>query len=500
MRRVSGAARTAAWPAVLGLATAAGQAPLGLWWLALPALSLLTSHIARAPDGRARLWRGWTGGVGYFLGTVFWIIEPFMVDAARDGWMAPFALVFLCGGMALFWLAAAALADLGRSPAGRGFGFATGLAASDLLRSYAATGFPWALVGHIWIGTPVAQAAAFVGPIGLSVLTVGLALLPALSARAAWRGAGVAAGLAVLAVMWIGGAQRLAAPEAARAEPIRVRLVQPNATQALKWQPGMWDIFIDRQIQATLAPAEKPLSLIVWPETSIPYLLDDAKDFLGEVTGLSGGVPLAVGIQRAEGNRYYNALAVTGPAGDVRAVYDKHHLTPFGEYVPFGDFLARFGISAFAAQQGHGYTPGAGPAVLDLGPAGKVLPLICYEAIFPQDLRVKGPRPDWILQITNDGWFGQIAGPYQHLAQARLRAIEQGLPLMRVANTGVTAAIDARGRVLQSLPLATEGWIDAEVPAALPVTLYARTGDLPATMWLVGCILALAWPWRARPR
>ncbi len=490
--------KSAVFPGVAGLLAASGQAPLDFWWLALPALSFLTYQVAQAADARARLWLGWCGGAGYFAATLFWIVEPFMVDSAQDGWMAPFALAFMAGGMALFWLLAAAIAGLGSGPAGRATGFAVGLAATDLLRSYVLTGFPWALVGHIWINTPVAQAAAIVGPIGLSILTMFLALVPALgkNRRSGFVGIGVSG--VVLASVWSFGHMRLAEPEGARAEPIRVRLVQPNATQRLKWQPGMWGMFIDRQMAATEAPADQPLDLVIWPETALPYLLADAGDLIDEAIRRSGGVPIALGIQRAEGERFYNALVATDENGAVRAVYDKHHLVPFGEYMPFGDQLARIGITAFAARAGNGYTAGAGAAVLDLGRAGKVLPLICYEAVFPQDLRAAPERADWILQVTNDGWFGNLAGPYQHLAQAQLRAIEQGLPLMRVANTGVTAAIDAKGRILDSLPLNTEGWFDIDVPRSLAPTLYVRWGDLPATMLLAASVLALALRKRAR--
>ncbi|MGC1489717.1 MAG: apolipoprotein N-acyltransferase, partial [Albidovulum sp.] len=242
---------------------------------------------------------------------------------------------------------------------------------------------------------------------------------------------------------------------------------------------------------------EQPLDLIIWPETAVPYLLEDAGLILEEAIFNSGGVPLATGVQRAEGPLYFNSLIVTDAFGAVQSTYDKHHLVPFGEYFPFGDFLARFGITAFAARYGRGYTPGPGAVVLDLGAAGKVLPLICYEAVFPQDLNAAAERADWILQITNDGWFGTQAGPYQHLAQARLRAIEQGLPLMRVANTGVTAAIDAKGRVTQSLALGEVGWLDVAVPTALAPTLYARTGDGLATILVMLSLLALAL-WRGK--
>jgi apolipoprotein N-acyltransferase len=484
-------------PALAGLAAAAGQAPLGWWWLTLGALAVLIRLVALAPGRPARVWIGWCGGVGYFTGTLFWIVEPFLVDAAKDGWMAPFALLLMAGGMALFWGLAAVTAGLGRNPATRAIGFALGLVACDLLRSYLFTGFPWALLGHIWIATSLGQIAAFTGPIGLTALTAALALLPVLGVLIARPVLCTLGAIGLFAVVLGAGQMRLAAPDTVLADPVRLRLVQPDAEQALKWQPGMLDLFLDRQMQASAAPALQPLDLIIWPETAIPYLLEDAGLILEEAIFNSGGVPLASGVQRAEGSLYFNSLIVTDAFGAVQSTYDKHHLVPFGEYFPFGDFVARFGITAFAAKYGRGYTPGPGAVVLDLGAAGKVLPLICYEAVFPQDLNAATDRADWILQITNDGWFGTQAGPYQHLAQARLRAIEQGLPLMRVANTGVTAAIDAKGRVTQDLALGEVGWLDVAVPAALAPTLYARTGDGLATILVMLSLLALAL-WRGK--
>jgi apolipoprotein N-acyltransferase len=466
----------------LGAVIALGQAPWSLWWLALPALMLLTLLTAVEKRAAHAVWLGWIAGAGYFAAGLFWIMEPFFVDAKTYGWMAPFALFFMSFGMALFWALAAGIGAFGCSPGFRALGFALGLTTTDLMRGYVFTGFPWALIGHIWIGTPVAQAAAFVGPVGLSALTVFAAALPVL-AQANGRRAGLAAlSVVALAGVWIFGTARLAEPDAPRDPAIRVRLIQPNAAQHLKWRGDMWRVFLDRQMEQTAQPAKEPLDLVVWPETAVPFLLSDSRGFFAALAEKSGGVPVAVGIQREEGLRFFNSLAAIDGAARVTAVYDKWHLVPFGEYIPFGDVMAKFGIAAFAAQQGNGYSPGPGPVILELGKAGRVLPLICYEAVFSQDLRVKGDRPDWILQITNDSWFGNIAGPYQHLAQARLRAIEQGLPLLRSANTGVTAVIDAKGRVLDSLPLNTEGILDTVVPPALDPTLYARTGDVPATI------------------
>ena len=475
----------------LGAAAATGQVPANLWWLTVPALALLTEVMVRRAGIGQLLWTGWLAGTGYFAASLFWIYEPFQVEAAIYGWMAPFAVVFMALGMALFWALAGAIAALGRRRASRALAFAVGLTATDLLRGYVLTGFPWALVGHVWIGTPVMQLAAYAGPIGLSALTMLLAAMPVIVARPAPR---IALGLGAVGLAgtgWAIGTLRLAADPAPRDPEIRVRLVQPNARQELKWREDMWRLFLDRQLRAS-APGEGPRpDLIVWPETAVPYLLDRAGPFLEDMSMVAGGIPVAVGIQRNEGTRYYNSLAVIGPGGKVMAVYDKWHLVPFGEYVPFGDLFADFGIHAFAAREGYGYSAGSGAQVLSLGRAGKVLPLICYEAVFPQDLRGTA-RPDYLIQVTNDGWFGRLSGPYQHLAQARLRAVEQGLPLLRAANTGVSAVIDANGRILDALPLDTDGVIDALVPPSLPPTPYAKTGDLPATIFLIASLLALS--------
>lgn len=487
-------ARALGLAALTGAVVGAGQAPLSWWWLALPALCWLIWQVSAEAGLRGALWRGWVAGAGYFAATMFWIVEPFLIDAPRYGWMAPFALVFMALGMALFWAGAAGLAVTlgGASRRRRILALAVALPLAEWLRGVVFTGFPWALVGHIWIGTPVMQLAAFVGPVGLTVLTTALAALPLLIRQGAFRMGGVLVSLILLGgAMWV-GLWRLDQPAPDRATPIHVRLLQPNASQRLKWNADLATTFFRRQLDMTAAPGAPPPDLVIWPETAVPWLLDDAAPALEMMAAAAGGATVITGIQRSDGQRYYNSLVALNGSGGVDALYDKHHLVPFGEYVPFGDALARIGIEAFAARQGAGYSPGPGPRVLDLGPLGRMLPLICYEAIFPRDLRAPGPRADWILQISNDGWFGDVAGPWQHLAQARLRAVEQGLPLLRSANTGITAVIDAQGRILQSLDLNTEGRIDAPVPGALPQPLYARTGDAPVLALLFALALGLA--------
>jgi apolipoprotein N-acyltransferase len=471
----------------LGLAMSAGQAPLGVWWVSLPALAVLTRQIAACEKGGR--WLGWFAGAGYFAGSLNWIYEPFLVDAKDYAWMAPFAVLLIAFGLGLFWGAAGWIAQRPRGARGglRALNFATSLTAAELLRSYVLTGFPWALIGHIWIETPLAQAAALIGPLGLTALTcLAAAGLAALRLRQA------ALAVSLLAGLWCFGSWRLAQPAPpAAAHPAVVRLVQPNAIQSLKWDPAAAQTFFDRLLHFT-AEAPRP-DLVVWPETALPYLLERSPEVGAMIAAAGHGAPVAVGLQRLAGQAGYNSLAVIAPDASITARYDKWHLVPFGEYIPAGDLLYKwFGVQAFASQLGAAYSAGSGPAALDLGGSlGRVVPLICYEAIFPQDLRAAirtGARPDWILQITNDAWFGMLTGPWQHLAQARLRAIEQGLPLARAANTGVSALIDARGRIVAELGLGQAGWLDVTLPAALPPTLYARSGD-----WPVAVFVALLW-------
>ena len=478
-------ARRLVLAAAVGAGIAAGQAPLGLWWLAMPLLALLIHLIARESHPLAAAWVGWLAGAGYFAAAMFWIVEPFMVDAARDGWMAPFALVFLSFGMALFWALAAWLGTRREVWGSTALPVALALTATELLRSYALTGLPWALIGHIWIGTPLMQLASLIGPVGLTLVATLAAALPvaglALSRRAGVAGGAVALLLLGAGALW--GQQKLALTDAPRDPPLVVRLVQPNAPQAEKWREDRAMVFLQRQLSFTAVRSDPQPDVVIWPETALPYLLDQSAPVLAMVAEASRGVPVILGLNRRDGDSYFNSLIATAPDGSVAATYDKHHLVPFGEYFPGGNLAATFGLTGFASRQGDGFSAGPGAQVLDLGRLGKVLPLICYEAVFPQDLRA-ATRPDWLVQITNDAWFGSLSGPWQHLAQARLRAVEQGLPLVRAANTGISAVVDARGRVVRSLPLNTMGYADAALPPALPATIYSRTGDMPMLVLL----------------
>ncbi|MCK4711821.1 MAG: apolipoprotein N-acyltransferase [Marinosulfonomonas sp.] len=470
-----------------GAVTGLGQAPFSLIGLAL--IGLLAGFVlfqSTASVRQAAL-TGWAFGVGYFTLVLSWIVEPFLVDIARHGWMAPFALVGMAGGMALFWGLAFGLARW----QGRAVALVVFWTAAEVARTYILTGFPWGLLGYVWLDAGLDQMAAHIGPHGLTLLTLAgiwalhaalqhpkrLFLVPAVVLPFA----GMAGFGLVQAALSQGH------PSIVTQEPPRsvVRLIQPNAPQHQKWNPQMIPGFFERNLDFTATQAVRAPDLIIWPETAVPYLLSNADGALAQISAAAGGIPVVLGIQRRVDDVYHNSLVVLNADGTVGDIYDKSHLVPFGEYVPGGKLASMLGLNGFAAQEGFGFGPGTGLRLLDLAQLGRALPLICYEAIFPHEVGGLKERADWMLQITNDAWFGDLTGPYQHLALARFRAIEQGVPMVRAANTGVSAVIDARGQITASLPLGVAGYLDAELPHRLPPTLYGRSGDWPILLLLI---------------
>lgn len=463
-----------------GLLAATGHAPFLLWPIGLAGLTLAAFLLGRAPGWWAAALVGWVAAIGYFGLSLSWLVEPFLVDVARDGWMAPFALSLMAGGLGLFWAAGFALARMLAPGPHAALALAVTLPLVELLRAYIFTGFPWSMVAYLWVDLPPAQWAAFVGPHGLNVLTLLFTGGVAVALAGHWRWAAGAAATAV--GLFVIDPLRPAPPTTEGPRPV-LRLVQPNAPQHLKWRPDMVMTFLDRQLEFTAQPGSP--DLVIWPETAVPYMLNDADPVLEEMAAAARGTPVVFGIQRREDLRFFNSLAVIDAGGAVTATYDKHHLVPFGEYMPVAPLFANLGIEALASRARGGYAAGPGPEIVDLGIAGTALPLICYEAIFPQDVAAAPERPDWLLQITNDAWFGEISGPYQHLAQAQFRAIEQGLPVARAANTGISAVIDPRGRITGAIPLGKAGYLDLRLPLPDAPTPYARSGDGPLALLLL---------------
>ncbi|WP_407491985.1 apolipoprotein N-acyltransferase [Pseudooceanicola sp. MF1-13] len=485
--------------ACAGAIAALGQAPFDLWPLTLIGLAvvhLMASALPR-PLQVARLW--WAAGAGYFAVALSWIVEPFLVDIQTHGWMAPFALIFMAAGMALFWGAAGGLARF--VAAGRGFRFALATTLTFVLIGYLRglvfTGFPWALPGHVLISTPAVQWAQWMGAMGLGALIFLFATsLPLIWAAPLKRGL---AWCAALAVVMAGGALLTPPTADLTGRPI-IRIVQPNVPQHEKWDRMLAPQHFDRTLSLTaqgIDPANPP-ALVVWPETSVPAWLEEVPHLMPTLSQAASGQPMVFGINRGEGQRIFNAMALLGEGGEVRDVYDKHHLVPFGEYIPLGDLLGDLGLPGLSQRTGNGFSAGSGPRLMDIPGVGSALPLICYEGVFPRDIAGAPGRPDFLLLITNDAWFGKVSGPYQHLAQARLRAIEQGLPMIRAANTGISALIDPAGRLSGAMPLGTAGVRDLPLPPANLPTPYARIGDLPIAALVLLCLGVLVFGNRRR--
>lgn len=476
--------KRAAFAAAAGGIAALGQAPFDLALLCFVGMCAAFWMFCRAETPRRAALIGWSFGAGYFAVALHWIMSPFMVDAARHGWMAPFAVVLLSGGLALFWGLSFWAA---RKVSPRAWALVLIWAGAELLRGYIFTGFPWAMPAQVTVDVMAGQALAWAGPYLLNMLMMaGAAALMWRGLPARARAAQGILALGVIAVMVLPPVLPGDAPLTGQV----LRLIQPNVPQHEKWDREKIHAFYARQLDLTQAEAEQPLAAVIWPETAIPWALDLAGMALEEISASAEGTPVVLGVQRRSDLRYFNSLVVLEDGGEVSQQYDKHHLVPFGEYMPLGDLMGSLGISGLAAREGQGYSSGPGPALLDMGELGKVLPLICYEAVFPHDVGGTSERPDWMVQVTNDAWFGPAAGPRQHLAQARMRAIEQGLPLARSANTGISAMIDPWGRITAALPMGQAGFLDVALPKPRPATLYSRTGDAPFALLLA---LLSAW-------
>ncbi len=460
---------------IAGLALALGQAPYNFPYLAIVALPALLWLLQKTCCWKGGFMVGWGAGLGYFGLTLSWITEPFLVDAERYGWMAPFALVLMAAGIALFWGLGFALAQK-RANALVLAGFWT---LAELLRAYIFTGFPWALMAYNWVETPVIQATSLIGVHGLGFLIV-LAGGWLLSKRTAVLSVLIAASLVGF------GYSRLQTP--IEDTGLTVRMVQPNAIQTQKWDPDYIPLFYQRQL--TLSASIGKPDIVIWPEAAIAYLPDEQPFVRTQIT-TAAQAPVILGARRRDADGFYNSLFLLNKDSSIEDVYDKYHLVPFGEYMPLQGLAKQLGLKGLAEQMGASNTFGSGPEILESEGVPPFLPLICYEAIFPQG--VSGPRPEWLVQITNDAWFGARSGPYQHLAQARVRAIEQGLPLARAANTGISAMVDPLGRITASLPLGEDGYIDAPLAKPLPPTLLARTGQWPAILLVFAFLILGIW-------
>ncbi|HYB06324.1 MAG TPA: apolipoprotein N-acyltransferase [Methyloceanibacter sp.] len=517
--RASGA-RRAGLAAFAGAICVLAFAPMHAWPVLFLSFGLLVWLLDRCHASHAELGGrlkcasvlGFWFGFGYFLAGLYWVAEAFLVEPWRHGWLIPFAMTGLAGGMALFYAAGAALAMAMWSPgAARVFALAIAVGLAEFARGHVLTGLPWNLVGYGLTATlPMMQVASIFGVYALSLLAVLLFASP----FAIWapQGSGLARRkgtalvtllfLVAFAVGTVWGAARVGSADTTTTTGVRLRIVQANVDQARKWRPENSAEIFKTYLDLTKSGGAGGLdgiSLVVWPETAVPFLLADSPEALASISDLlPEGTSLLVGSARlvedrdAQGRltstRIYNSLLVLGDKAEILGSYDKVHLVPFGEYLPYQDFMESLGIMQLTGVRG-GFSTGTGPRLLSIRGAPRARPLICYEIIFPDEVTDKAQRPGWFLNVTNDAWFGSSAGPYQHFHQAELRAVEQGLPVVRAANTGISAIIDPYGRVVAELSLKQEGVVDGLLPKALPPTPFVRWGRLIELSVLILAIL-----------
>jgi len=434
-------------------------------------------------------------GLGHFITGFYWIASAFLVDANTFGALAIPAVLGLAGGLALFWAAGVALALAIWTPDVRRIaGFALAIFASEWLRGHLFGGLPWLLPGYVWTpGEPISQLAALVGIYGLTILTLLIAAAPATIADGSY-GAGhrfaplICAALA-FGLAWGWGDQRLthAPADVPGALPI-VRVADSGLSQREKWadHPDQEWRVLARYLRASGTPEDSRAQIVIWPEGAIPtinfYALENPA-FLDAIGAGLGDRVLVLGLTRralVNGQvEYFNsAIPIDGVSGharvDLTQVYDKNRLVPFGEFIPLWSVFSRLNIAPLQ-EIGAGFTPGPPPTRRVIPDAPPAVILICYEAIFPGLVPRGEDRPGWIISVSNDAWFGNGTGPYQHYVAARYRSIEEGLPMARAASGGVSAIIDSFGRAVRETRRPGDA-VEAQLPPALPETPHAAWG------------------------
>jgi apolipoprotein N-acyltransferase len=484
-----------------GAISAMAMAPLDAWPLLFVTVPVLVWLVDGAAAGRlggvvSAATAGWWFGFGYFVAGLYWIGYAFLVDANTFGWLLPVAVISLPAFLALYTAAGLAIARLlwTRGPV-RILALAVALTAAEWLRGHLLTGFPWNTIGYALTGPLVlAQASALIGIWGLTFLAVAIFATPALLAdessdtRRPWLP--LVFGLAVLAALAGYGAMRLSHTPSQFVDNVKLRIMQPNLQQDEKFNPSAKQSVMTRYLELSdrstgpQSTGVRDATHLIWPESAFPFILTREPDAMAQIADLlPPGTVLITGAVRAPETppgvpltRAYNSIYVIDHDGTILSVYDKVHLVPFGEFLPFQDLLERIGLMQLTKVPG-GFIPGDRRRAMEAPRAPRFLPLICYEIVFPGEAVPRGQRPGWLLNLTNDGWFGISSGPYQHLQQSRVRAIEHGLPLVRAANTGVSAVIDPLGRIVKSLPLGSEGVLDSLLPRRIDPTIYERFGD-----------------------
>ena len=498
---------------IAGASSALAMEPFNAWPVLFVTFPVAVFLIDGAGAGRAQglpaaALTGFWFGLGYFVPGLYWIGNAFLVEADTFGWLLPFAVLGLPAYLSLFTAFGFALARLVWTKGGsRVIALAASLTISEWLRGHVLTGFPWNAFGYaLTEPLALAQTSSLIGIWGLTFLSVSIFASPAVLIDGSARGrkvfAAPAAALALLIAMGVFGAIRLSLHPTTMTTSVKLRIMQPNLQQDEKFNYSAKQAVMQKYLalsdRATgpNTSGVRDATVLIWPESAFPFFLTREPEAMAEIADLlPKGTTLITGSVRAPDlppgvrvTQAYNSIYVIDDEGTVLSVYDKLHLVPFGEYLPFQDLMESLGFEQLTRVRG-GFIPGKVRHTLQIPNAPRVLPLICYEAAFPSAVAAPDDRPGWMVNLTNDGWFGISTGPYQHLQQARMRAVEQGLPLVRAANTGISAVIDPLGRIVAHLPLGIEGVLDAPLPAPIAPTIYARVGDVPAAICVAVALL-----------
>ena len=505
---------------IAGAASALAMAPVNAWpilFVTFPVLIWLVDGSAAGRWGGAvtAALAGWCFGFGYFLAGLYWIGYAFLVDVKTFGWLLPVAVAGLPAYLALYTalgLAAARLIWV-RGPE-RILALAATLTVAEWLRGHMLSGFPWNTFGYALTEPLVlAQSVSLIGIWTLTFFCIAICSTPAVIAddktdtRHPYRP--LVIGVVLLAAFVGYGATRLWSHPTGYVSGVKLRIMQPNLQQDDKFNYSAKVQVMERYLRLSdratgpQSSGVHDITHLIWPEAAFPFFLTREPDVLAQIAALlKPSTELITGAVRAPDNsnarspQAYNSVYVIDPDGSIRGIYDKAHLVPFGEYLPFQRLLERLGLMQLTKVLG-GFLSGDRRRAMDIAGAPKMLPLICYEAIFPGAAVPRGERPGWLVNVTNDGWFGISSGPYQHFQQARVLAIAEGLPLVRAANTGISAVIDPVGRIVGQLPLGVEGVLDAQLPTAIEPTIYLSYGNY-ALIFVV--LLSLAIVGRRRLR
>ena len=474
-------------PLILGVFLSLANPPFSFPYIIVVALVVIGNYwLKKNYSPKKSFFFGFLFGFGYFTFSLVWIIEPFLVEPNLTVILAPFALIFLSGVLSFFWGSAFFFSSYKNDFKNKKislFKLAICLSLAEILRSHLFTGFPWVLLGLAFIDTPISQVLSIFGPYWLTSIIIILCLIIPTGKT------GILLSIIGFSLLNIYGLYRDNNKVDDEINK-QIRIIQPNILQKNKWKKDLEEVNFSKLIKLSNKNS-KNVDLLIWPETSVPFFLEYKKNFQNIILN-NISKPIILGARRYDknSNKLYNSAYYLNENGKVEQIYDKKHLVPFGEFVPFNNFLNIFVETGIENNGITGFSVGTKTNEIIIDNSIKISLFICYESIFSNEIDANTVNSDFIVHLTNDAWFGSYNGPQQHIVQIRARAIEQGLPVLRSANTGISALIDPYGRILKKIPLNIEGYIDVKIPKKIDETLYSKFGSKKWNLLLI-CLFAL---------